>query len=132
MYKLYKKQRSLEVIDPRILVSDHQVQVEMEMCIQIGLLCVQSDPRTRPDMSRVVLILSKKPTVLQEPQRPGNPGTRYTLSRPPPTAAATATASSSLSSVPSQSFGSTPTSITTATASTTSDPHTYDQSSLAS
>ncbi|KAL1553669.1 non-specific serine/threonine protein kinase [Salvia divinorum] len=122
VYKLYKKQRISEVIDPRIVSSADPHQVVM--CIQIGLLCVQSDPKTRPDMSRVVLILSKKPAILEEPSRPGHPGTRYTLPRRP-TAAAAVSASSSSASALSQSFGSTlnSTASASATATSTSDPH---------
>ncbi|XP_057786275.1 cysteine-rich receptor-like protein kinase 43 [Salvia miltiorrhiza] len=112
VYKLYKKQRSFEVIDPRIVSSADPHQVAM--CIQIGLLCVQSDPKTRPDMSRVVMILSKKPTILEEPARPGHPGTRYTLPRRP---TAAASSSASASATISQSFGSTDTSTASASAS---------------
>ncbi|XP_027100803.2 cysteine-rich receptor-like protein kinase 43 isoform X3 [Coffea arabica] len=49
----------------------------------IGLLCVQSDPRLRPDMRRVVVMLSRKPGTLEEPTRPGYPGSRYRKSHKP-------------------------------------------------
>lgn len=108
------------MVDPRIVSSADPHQVVM--CIQIGLLCVQSDPKTRPDMSRVVLILSKKPAILEEPSRPGHPGTRYTLPR-----RITAPASASSASAQSQSFGSTLNSTAsasaTATSTSASDPH---------
>ncbi|KAM2635496.1 hypothetical protein EV1_020263 [Malus domestica] len=53
------------------------------MCIQMGLLCIQGDPTIRPTMHRVVVILSKKPSQLEEPMRPGVPGSRYRRSRLP-------------------------------------------------
>ncbi|KAK8579551.1 hypothetical protein V6N12_069872 [Hibiscus sabdariffa] len=46
--------------------------------------CVQTDPKLRPDMHRVVVMLSKKPGHVDEPMRPGNPATPYRRrSRPP-------------------------------------------------
>ncbi|RVW78564.1 hypothetical protein CK203_049809 [Vitis vinifera] len=42
----------------------------------IGLLCTQVDPQSRPNMLRVVVMLSKKPGTLEEPTRPGYPGMR--------------------------------------------------------
>lgn len=74
-YKLYKKGKHLEIVDPSLATSGNADQISM--CIQIGLLCVQSDPRLRPDMRRVVVMLSRKPGTLEEPTRPGYPGTRY-------------------------------------------------------
>ncbi|KAK6157573.1 hypothetical protein DH2020_011821 [Rehmannia glutinosa] len=123
-YKLYKKQRSLEIMDPTITSSADGDQVAM--CIQIGLLCVQSDPKSRPDMGRVVVILSKKPSILEEPMRPGYPGSRYRMSNPP-----TASSSASGTSGTSHSFGSTTTTTQTATLTATTsgltsprlDPH---------
>ncbi|KAL6543834.1 hypothetical protein OROGR_010331 [Orobanche gracilis] len=43
----------------------------------IGLLCVQCEPQLRPDMDRVVMVLLRKPSNLEEPIRPGYPGSRY-------------------------------------------------------
>uniref|UniRef100_A0ACD5XWG3 Uncharacterized protein n=1 Tax=Avena sativa TaxID=4498 RepID=A0ACD5XWG3_AVESA len=74
-WKLYKKGRSMELLDPSVKSSAEQDQVLL--CIRIGLLCVQADPRLRPDMKRVVIILSKKQSTLEEPTRPGAPGSRY-------------------------------------------------------
>ncbi|KAK6931610.1 Serine-threonine/tyrosine-protein kinase, catalytic domain [Dillenia turbinata] len=78
-YKLYKKGRSLEIMDPTLASSAAPEQVAM--CIQIGLLCTQSDPQLRPLMRRVVIMLSKKPGTLEEPNRPGVPGSRYRRTR---------------------------------------------------
>ncbi|KAK9750268.1 hypothetical protein RND81_02G183100 [Saponaria officinalis] len=80
-YKLFKKGKSLEVVDPTI--ASTAVAEQVELCVQIALLCTQSDPSLRPTMRRVVVLLSKKPTSLEEPSRPGFPGSRYRRSRHP-------------------------------------------------
>nr|XP_027100802.1 putative receptor-like protein kinase At4g00960 isoform X2 [Coffea arabica] len=80
-YKLYKKGKHLEIVDPSLVTSANPDQISV--CIQIGLLCVQSDPRLRPDMRRVVVMLSRKPGTLEEPTRPGYPGSRYRKSHKP-------------------------------------------------
>lgn len=87
-WKLYKKGRSLEVLDPSLASS--AVAEQVAMCVQIGLLCTQADPKSRPNMRRVVVMLSKKPGTLEEPTRPGYPGSRYRRSRRPTTSASTA------------------------------------------
>lgn len=72
----------MEIMDPALASSAATEQVAM--CIQIGLLCTQGDPHLRPIMRRVVVMLSKKPGNLEEPTRPGVPGSRYRRSRRPP------------------------------------------------
>ncbi|EFH65051.1 kinase family protein [Arabidopsis lyrata subsp. lyrata] len=74
-YKLYKKGRTMEILDPDIASSADPDQVKL--CVQIGLLCVQGDPHQRPSMRRVSLLLSRKPGHLEEPDHPGVPGSRY-------------------------------------------------------
>ncbi|XP_052166642.1 cysteine-rich receptor-like protein kinase 43 [Oryza glaberrima] len=74
-WRLYKKGRSIELLDPAVKSAAATEQVEL--LVRIGLLCVQADPRMRPDMKRVVIILSKKQSTLEEPTRPGVPGSRY-------------------------------------------------------
>ncbi|KAL0701406.1 hypothetical protein Bca4012_057528 [Brassica carinata] len=74
-YRLYKKGRTMEMVDPDIAASADPEQVRL--CVQIGLLCVQGDPHQRPAMRRVSLLLSRKPGHLEEPERPGVPGSRY-------------------------------------------------------
>ena len=69
-------------MDPALAPSAPPEQVAM--CIQLGLLCTQSDPQLRPDMNRVVIVLSKRSGNLEEPMRPGIPGSRYRRSRRPP------------------------------------------------
>ncbi|CAA0841391.1 Protein kinase superfamily protein [Striga hermonthica] len=74
-YKMYKKQRSLEIMDPTLASSaDHE---QIELWVQIGLLCVQSEAQSRPDMDRVVMMLSRKPSNLEDPIRPAYAGSRY-------------------------------------------------------
>ncbi|KAG8049638.1 hypothetical protein GUJ93_ZPchr0009g1660 [Zizania palustris] len=74
-WSLYRKGRSMELLDAAVKSS--AVQEKVELLVRIGLLCVQDDPRMRPDMKRVVIILSKKQSTLEEPTRPGLPGSRY-------------------------------------------------------
>ncbi|GKV35391.1 hypothetical protein SLEP1_g43663 [Rubroshorea leprosula] len=85
-YKLYKKGKSLEIMDPALAASasSSAAHEQVGLCIQIGLLCIQADPQLRPTMQRVVVLLSKKPGHLEEPTRPGTPGSRYRRSRRPP------------------------------------------------
>ncbi|TXG57167.1 hypothetical protein EZV62_018480 [Acer yangbiense] len=80
-YKLYKKGRSLEIVDPKL--ADSGATDQIAMCIQIGLLCTQGDPKLRPLMRRVAVLLTKKPGHLEEPSRPGVPGSRYRRARRP-------------------------------------------------
>ena len=75
-WKLYKKGRSMELLDPSLVKAEPEPD-QVLLCIRIGLLCVQADPRLRPDMKRVVIILSRKQSTLEEPTRPGAPGSRY-------------------------------------------------------
>jgi len=72
---MYKKGKSLEIVDSTLAGS--MVGEEVAMCIQMGLLCTQGDPQLRPTMRRVVVMLSRKPGQMQEPTRPGVPGSRY-------------------------------------------------------
>ncbi|KAJ6890918.1 receptor-like protein kinase [Populus alba x Populus x berolinensis] len=80
-YKLHKKNRSLEIMDPVLASSAAAEQVKT--CVHIGLLCTQRDPQLRPDMRRIVVLLSKKTCSLEEPARPGVPGSRYRRARRP-------------------------------------------------
>ncbi|MCL7050772.1 hypothetical protein MKW94_014607, partial [Papaver nudicaule] len=83
VWKLYKTGRSAEIIDPALAPLGESSVEQIKMCIQIGLLCCQADPSLRPPMRRVVVLLSKKPGSLEEPQRPGYPGSRYRRSSRP-------------------------------------------------
>ncbi|CAN6478546.1 unnamed protein product [Victoria cruziana] len=76
VWGLFKKDRSLEVMDPTLASSAENEQVKM--CIHIGLLCTQTEPKLRPPMNRVVTLFYKKPgNIEQEPTEPGFPGRRY-------------------------------------------------------
>ncbi|KAK1416044.1 hypothetical protein QVD17_31832 [Tagetes erecta] len=77
-YKLYEKGKSAEIMDSTLATSADPDQVAS--CIQIGLLCTQSDPKLRPTMRQVVVMLSKNGGQLDQPTRPGYPG--LTRSRP--------------------------------------------------
>lgn len=62
-------------MDPLLASSaDHE---QIATFVQIALLCAQPEPQLRPDMDRVVVVLSRKPGHLEEPIRPGVPGSRY-------------------------------------------------------
>ncbi|XP_020208646.1 cysteine-rich receptor-like protein kinase 10 isoform X1 [Cajanus cajan] len=81
-YRLYKKGRALEMVDPTL--ASTVVNEEAKMCIQLGLLCTQGDPQQRPTMGRVVVMLSRKPGHMEEPARPGVPGSRLRRLSPRP------------------------------------------------
>ena len=68
-------------MDPELASS--AVTEEVKTFIHIGLLCTQGDPQSRPHMRRIVVLLSRKPSNLEEPGRPGVPGSRYRRSRRP-------------------------------------------------
>ena len=133
----------MEIMDPTLASSAATEQVAM--CIQLGLLCTQGDPQLRPTMRRVVVMLSKKPGNLEEPTRPGVPGSRYRRSRRPPglsstggtsgesdsrtfdlsysTATATATASASATASTTASATASTTATATSSAAPELDPH---------
>lgn len=67
-------------MDPTLASSAAAERVKT--CIHIGLLCTQGDPQSRPDMRRIVVLLSKKAVSLEEPTRPGISGSRYRSRRP--------------------------------------------------
>ncbi|CAJ2677688.1 unnamed protein product [Trifolium pratense] len=94
-YKMYKKGRSLEIVDSALASTVLTEQVAM--CIQLALLCTQGDPHLRPTMRRVVVMLSRKSpqSHMEEPTRPGIPGSRYR--RPPGHSALSSTVGSGAS-----------------------------------
>uniref|UniRef100_A0A6N2MZ61 S-locus receptor kinase C-terminal domain-containing protein n=1 Tax=Salix viminalis TaxID=40686 RepID=A0A6N2MZ61_SALVM len=51
-------------------IDDSSSSLEVERCIQIGLLCVQQRPEDRPSMSTVVVMLSSEIS-LPQPKQPG-------------------------------------------------------------
>lgn len=73
-YKMYKKGKGLEILESILASSADPDQVAT--CIKLGLLCTQFDHHLRPTMSRVVLMLTRKPGTLEEPIQPGYLGSR--------------------------------------------------------
>lgn len=103
-------------MDPALAAS--AVTDQVAMCIQLGLLCTQGDPQLRPTMRRLVVMLSKKPGHMEEPTRPGVPGSRYRRHRRP--SALTSTAGTSGGDSDSRNSDSSSNYTTTATAGTSS------------
>ncbi|KAK9115240.1 hypothetical protein Syun_022037 [Stephania yunnanensis] len=120
-WKLYKKGRSLEIMDPTM--ASEAATDQVEMCIKIGLLCTQADPTLRPTMRRVVVMLSKKLGTIEEPTRPGFPGSRYRRSNRTSSSTAETSTGASSAMTSSSSYISTyntgSTSASTATTATT-------------
>ncbi|KAL6650023.1 hypothetical protein ACP70R_014247 [Stipagrostis hirtigluma subsp. patula] len=68
-WRLWKEGRSLEFVDQSI--ADESKATEVLRCIQIGLLCVQEQPRRRPTMSEVTTMLASECAAsLPEPCEP--------------------------------------------------------------
>ncbi|KAJ0231962.1 Protein kinase domain-containing protein [Hirschfeldia incana] len=103
-YKLYKKGRTMEILDTEIAASADPEQVRL--CVQIGLLCVQGDPHQRPAMRRVAMLLTRKPGHLEEPERPGVPGSRYGRRRHVPSVTSSSVGTLSTPGSSAGSFGS--------------------------
>ncbi|CAA7401459.1 unnamed protein product [Spirodela intermedia] len=79
-WRLHQRKQSLEVMDEtlRLPAAAAAAEQQIQTCIHVGLLCTQADPKLRPEMRRVALILSKTSNnTLEEPIKPGFPGTRY-------------------------------------------------------
>jgi hypothetical protein len=68
-WMLWKEGRSVELLDEAISGSFHHSKVKR--CIQVALLCVETQPRNRPLMSAVVMMLASENAVLPEPNEPG-------------------------------------------------------------
>lgn len=72
-WKLHKRNQTLDMMDHSL--AETAITDQVALCIHIALLCTQADPKLRPDMSRLVIILSKKKnTYLEQPTKPGFPG----------------------------------------------------------
>ncbi|KAK6932379.1 Serine-threonine/tyrosine-protein kinase, catalytic domain [Dillenia turbinata] len=67
-WKLWKENVPLELVDETI--RDSYSKNEVLSCIQIGLLCVQEDPKERPTMASVVLMLNSFSITLPLPKNP--------------------------------------------------------------
>ncbi|KAK9064214.1 hypothetical protein SSX86_015594 [Deinandra increscens subsp. villosa] len=69
IWNLWKEGNALELIDESI--GAEFSQDEVLTCIQIGLLCVQEHAEDRPNMSKVLLMLSSDVINLPQPKFPG-------------------------------------------------------------
>ncbi|KQK14050.1 receptor-like serine/threonine-protein kinase SD1-8 [Brachypodium distachyon] len=67
-WRLWKEGRNLEFLDQSIAETSNVTEVVR--CIQIGLLCVQEQPRHRPAMSAVTMMLGSENAELPEPCEP--------------------------------------------------------------
>lgn len=68
---LYQGGKTLELLDPSLTKCNRD---EAAMCIQLGLLCCQSNVADRPDMNSVHLMLSSDSFTLPNPGKPGIQG----------------------------------------------------------
>ena len=65
---LWKEGRALELIDSNIV--DSYVLPEVLRCMHVSLLCIQQNPKDRPTMAYVMLMLGSE-MELEEPKEPG-------------------------------------------------------------
>lgn len=66
---MWKEGRSVELVDK---VMDGSANCsEVLRCIQVALLCVEVQPRNRPLMSSVVMMLASENATVPEPNEPG-------------------------------------------------------------
>ncbi|KAM7267607.1 hypothetical protein ACFE04_009773 [Oxalis oulophora] len=67
-WDMWMTEQSENLLDPKIAKSCDRK--EAQLCIQLGLLCIQDDPEDRPSMSDVIFILSHEETILPSPKQP--------------------------------------------------------------
>lgn len=68
-WMLWKEGRCMELLDEAMGSScDHD---QVRRCIQVALMCVDVQPRNRPLMSSVVMMLASESAALPEPNEPG-------------------------------------------------------------
>ncbi|CAN1265469.1 Cysteine-rich receptor-like protein kinase 43, partial [Linum perenne] len=70
-WTLYQTEKTLELLDSTLTTYNRD---EVEMCIQLGLLCCQQTVADRPDMNSVNLMLSSDSFSLPVPGKPGMQG----------------------------------------------------------
>ncbi|CAN0902415.1 Cysteine-rich receptor-like protein kinase 43, partial [Linum grandiflorum] len=68
---LYQAEKAMELLDSSLASYNRD---EVEMCIQLGLLCCQQTVADRPDMNSVNLMLSSDSFSLPPPGKPGMQG----------------------------------------------------------
>ncbi|CAL5410938.1 unnamed protein product [Camellia sinensis] len=67
-WKLWMEERPLDLMDSTLEGS--YSRSELIRCIHIGLLCVQEDPKSRPSVATVILMLNSYSITLSDPQQP--------------------------------------------------------------
>lgn len=67
-WSLWKEELPMTLLDETLVGSCNDSDVLK--CITVGLLCVQEDPGDRPDMSKVVFMLSNETETLPIPKQP--------------------------------------------------------------
>ncbi|XBJ00650.1 hypothetical protein VPH35_020504 [Triticum aestivum] len=67
VYNCRTKDMTLQIVDKSLNVYSKS---EVLRCIHIGLLCIQEDPDDRPNISSVVLMLTRDRVKLQPPRQP--------------------------------------------------------------
>lgn len=68
-WELWKEGKELELMD-QTLCDDPSPNNVVKRCIHVGLLCVQENPKDRPTMSNVVLMLANESMQLSIPKQP--------------------------------------------------------------
>ncbi|KAJ1685889.1 hypothetical protein LUZ63_017279 [Rhynchospora breviuscula] len=69
VWQHWNAEAALAVVDP--YMSNEYQRDEVVKCIQVGLLCVQSDPMKRPSMQEVLVMLHNNRDSLPVPSNPG-------------------------------------------------------------
>jgi len=54
-----------------LTISENCQTEEVIRCIHIALLCVQEDPKDRPNLSTIMMMLTNSSLILSVPQPPG-------------------------------------------------------------
>ncbi|KFK28883.1 hypothetical protein AALP_AA7G060300 [Arabis alpina] len=68
-WRLWRNGLPLELLDQTI--AENCQSEEVIRCIHIALLCVQKDPKDRPNLSTIMLMLTSNSLILPVPQPPG-------------------------------------------------------------
>jgi hypothetical protein len=72
-WESWNQGRISDLLDPDVAQTqsvEPELLIELERCVQIGLLCVQQLPDDRPAMSAVVTMLNCNSLQIREPKRP--------------------------------------------------------------
>uniref|UniRef100_A0A0D3EUU4 non-specific serine/threonine protein kinase n=1 Tax=Oryza barthii TaxID=65489 RepID=A0A0D3EUU4_9ORYZ len=68
-WMLWKEGKSMNLLDE--LIGDIFDDIEVLRCIHVALLCVEVEPKNRPLMSSVVMMLASENATLPQPNEPG-------------------------------------------------------------